>query len=117
VLIIGAVTWFFLKQKKYVYSETGSTVNVSDYYIQREQMEPLKMLLSHAAFSLAKPVHFQENGNVCLKVLTSDDKRFAAIQLFEYVSFSFQSATSVYTYADVHASDFITFVEKCKFSG
>jgi hypothetical protein len=114
ILLIWAITWFLLKNKKYVYTQTGSTVKVHDYYIQREQMEPLKILLSHAAFSLAKPVHFQENGNVCLKVLMSDDKRFAAIQMFEYVSFSFQSATPVYTYTDVQASDFIAFLDKCK---
>jgi uncharacterized membrane protein len=114
VLIIWAVVWFFLKKKKYVYSETGSTVKPYNYYILREQMETIKMLLSQAAFSLAKPIRFQENGNVCIKVFTSVDKRFAAVQIFEYASFSFQAITDVYTYTDAQASDFIAFLDKCK---
>jgi len=114
VLIIWAITWFLLKFKKTVYAETGSAVKSCDYYIQREQMETLKMLLSHTGFSLAKPIQFQENGNVCVKVFKSNDMRFAAVQMFEYVSFSFQVATQVYTYTDVQAHDFIAFLDKCK---
>jgi hypothetical protein len=114
VWIIWAVTWFFLKNKKYVYFKTGSTMKASNYYILREQMENIKMFLSQSAFSSAKHVQFQEQGNVAIKVFISDDKRFAAVQIFEYASFSFQAITEVYTYADEQAYDFITFLEKCK---
>jgi len=114
ILVIWAVILFFLKNKKYVYKETGSAVKPSEYFVQREQMENVKMILSHAGFSLAKPVHFLENGNVCIKVLKSDDARFAAVQVFEYVSFSFLAATQLYCYTDVQAGDFIAFLERCK---
>ena len=114
ILILWALILIFLKHKKYVYTATGSAVKSCDYYMQREQMETLKMLLSHAGFSLAKPIHFLENGNVCVKVLKSDDARFAAVQVFEYASFSFLAATQLYCYTDVQASDFIAFLERCK---
>jgi hypothetical protein len=112
ILVIWAIIWILLKHKKYVYTSTGSTVKTCNYYIQREQMEAFKMLLAHAGFSLAKPILFQENGNVCIKVLKSNDARFAAAQMFEYVSFSFLAATQVYCYTDVQASDFIAFLDK-----
>jgi hypothetical protein len=113
IMILG-VSFLVLKNKQKIYEKTGSIIKSQLYYISREDLVSAKNTLAAGKFENEKTVTIVDTSNVYLDTHISKDKSFSAVQIFEFVSYDFQSATPIYYYTDNQASKFCEYMERCK---
>ena len=90
ILILTALFRLFWRSKEWVYTPTGSVTKEGD-------------------------VQVKSNGNVRMDYLISHDKRFAAVQLFRFIPYTYEAASSVYYLTGQDALDFTRCLETNKF--
>ena len=56
----------------------------------------------------------EASGNIRMDVILSADKKFAAVQLFQFIPYTYQPITSVQYFTDEQASAVIAFLAKSK---
>lgn len=113
IFVIAGGIMLAAKRKQLVYEVTGSPARSNSYYFNRSQLEHMKTLLAHGGFGIGNPIEISSNGNIKMDVVLSNDKRFAAVQIFEYVPFEYLPATKPYYFNEVQATDFANFLERC----
>jgi hypothetical protein len=105
----------FLKTTQIVVKATGSPVKKESVYFSKNSFINLVKYLSEKEFTQAKPIEIMNiNGNCYMDVITSADGLFAAVQLFEYVPFTYQPVNNLYIFEGVVAEKFLSYLGKCK---
>ena len=56
----------------------------------------------------------ESSGNIRMDVILSEDKKFAAVQLFQFVPYTYNPITSVQYFTNGEASAVAAFLSKCK---
>ncbi|MEN6618569.1 MAG: hypothetical protein ABFC28_03600 [Rikenellaceae bacterium] len=113
-LIVIGIILFIVKFKRTVYEKTGSTIKSHYYFIQKEKLAQLESMLSEENFKDAMPVKFESDGNAKVELISSEDKQFLAVQLLEYVPFSYNPYTSILYFTDNKATELLSYFDKCK---
>ena len=91
-LILLGVFRLFWKSKEMVYLPTGSVTK------ERSMFFDLK----------------QSSGNVRMDIMISQDNKFAALQLFQFVPYTYTPVTSVRYFTGSEAAAVSAFLSKCK---
>ena len=65
-------------------------------------------------FSAGSNIKSEASGNIRMDVILSADKKFAAVQLFQFIPYTYQPITSVQYFTDEQASAVIAFLAKSK---
>jgi hypothetical protein len=105
----------FWKTKCYILKETGKTVKKETIYFNKDQLQGLIKQLSEQVFSEAKPMEIAvSRGNCYMDIVFTEDNRFVAVQLFEYVPFAFQPVKELYLIKEQPASNFLSYIKICK---
>lgn len=120
LLVIGAILvgygthCFFHKNKKKIYSPTGSEVKEKILFFDIENKKSLLDCLEKGIFKNHGSIFSNPNGRVRLDTLYSADGKFAAIQLLEFEPYSFYPVSPIYYYKEEQAGDLQTFISKIK---
>ena len=77
-------------------------------------MYSLKNLVNSGSFSADSKIKSEASGNIRMDVILSADKKFAAVQLFQFIPYTYQPITSVQYFTDEQASAVIAFLTKSK---
>ena len=101
-LLIIALFHLIHKRKKLVYAPTGSPITEGYLHFEKSQLEVMKTMLQSDSAENIEWTGFARNGNARLHYMVSEDARFAAVQLYEYIPYNFEVASEVYTYCDHH---------------
>jgi len=105
----------FLSSTRYTVRATGSPVRKQTVYFNKNSLNGLLKALAVKDFKDIKPLEImQSNSNCYIDVVTSADKKFAAAQIFEYVPFTYQPITELYTMEGAIADNFLSYLEKSK---
>jgi hypothetical protein len=105
----------FLKTKRFVLKENGSEVKKETIYFNKNQLSGLMNALSAQSFSGVKPIEIvSAQGGCYMDVATTDDRQFAAVQLYEYVPFAFYPVNDMYQLRGKQAEDFLAYLDKCR---
>ncbi|MDR1763478.1 MAG: hypothetical protein LBR64_05950 [Dysgonamonadaceae bacterium] len=105
----------FIKSTQYVLKASGKAVEKSTYYFNKSDLNRLISLLSSKEFEGAKPLEIVDtHGNCFIEVVSSDDSRFAAVQIFEFVPFKYTPLNDLYRFEDETAEKFLAFLENSK---
>lgn len=56
----------------------------------------------------------EQDGNLRLDIILSQDKKFAAVQIFQFVPYAYNQITPVHYYTNGEATSLSLFLEKCK---
>ena len=108
----------FLKTKQYILRETGSPVRKETFHFDKSQLSEWVNLLSKQGFKDAKPIDtVSGHVNCYLEVAFSDDRQFAAVQLYEYIPFAFQPVRELFLYKGSTAMDLLSYLDRCKKKG
>ena len=97
----------FWKSKEVVYIPTGSITKERSVFFDLKHMGKLKEMIE-------KGVKSEGSGNVRLDVILSQDNKFAAVQLFQFVPYTYTPVTSVHYYTGNDAATISAFLAKCK---
>lgn len=86
--------------KKLVYTPTGATVNVKKCNYNPEAVAHLQRIIDsdgHGLSAAVKACHVErlEIGNIELDACISTDKQFAALQLLQFIDYTYQPISKV----------------------
>jgi len=97
-LFLMGIFRLFWKSKEVIYLPTKSVAKEHSIFFDLKHMDALRNLVNSGSFS----------------VILSADKKFAAVQLFQFIPYTYQPITSVQYFTDEQASAVIAFLTKSK---
>lgn len=120
LMVLG--TGFFLlgifcllwRSKEVVYVPTGSITKEHTFFFDLKYMEMLKEMIETGRLATEEGIKCEGSGNIRMDVLLSQDNKFVAIQLFQFVPYAYTPMTSVYYYTGKDAAKISAFLLKCR---
>ena len=109
ILLLFAIYRLFTKSKESIYTVTGSEVRQGTLYMDTVELQSLKQMMVKNDFSGSSRLAFKEGGNGRLDYLASKDGRFVAVQLLQFVPYTYEAITGIYYYT----GDDATVVARC----
>ena len=100
ILMLFALYRLFTKSKEVIYKPTGSKISSGSLYMDTVELQNLKQMMVKNEFSSSSRLAFKEGGNGRLDYQMSKDGRFVAIQLLQFVPYTYEAVTGVYYYTD-----------------
>ena len=113
-LFLLGICRLFWKSKEVVYVPTGSIAKERSIFFDLKHMDKLTDLVNSGSFSADSKIKSEASGNIRMDVILSADKKFAAVQLFQFIPYTYQPITSVQYFTDEQASAVIAFLAKSK---
>lgn len=120
LMVLGAALFLFgifrllWKSKEVVYLPTGSLANEYRVFFDLKDLDRLKGMVTSNSYSVSSEIKSQAGGNIRLEIILSKDKKFAAVQLFQFIPYTYQPVTSVHYYTNEEASAVAAFLAKSK---
>ena len=113
-LFLIGIFRLFWKSKEVVYLPTKSVAKEHSIFFDLKHMDALRNLVNSGSFSAGSHIKSEASGNIRMDVILSADKKFAAVQLFQFIPYTYQPITSVQYFTDEQASAVIAFLTKSK---
>lgn len=105
---------FFWRTKRLYYLPTGSEVTESFMFFDLKDLNNLKALIAGANFYDQPDFRSQSGGNIRLHTLITRDNKFAAVQLYQFIPYTYSPVTPVCCFKDDEAAAFSAFLVKCR---
>ena len=113
LMVIGSGMFrLFWKSKEVVYLPTGSVAKEQSIFFDLKYMDQLKKMVKSGMFPVDTMLKSESSGNIRMDVILSEDKKFAAVQLFQFVPYTYQPITSVHYFTNEDASAVVAFLSK-----
>lgn len=113
-LCLGGIFRLFWKSKKVVYLPTGSIAKERSVFFDLKHMDALVDMVNTGSFSADSDIKSGASGNLRMDVILSEDKKFAAVQLFQFVPYTYQPVTSIHYFTDGEAFAVHAFLTKSR---
>ena len=111
-LFLVGIFRLFWKSKEVVYLPTGSIAKERSVFFDLKHMDQLKEIVKLGTFSADTNLKGGTSGNLRMDIILSEDKKFAAVQLFQFVPYTYQPITSVHYFTNEDASAVVAFLSK-----
>ena len=108
--VLLGVFRLFWKSKEVVYLPTGSVTKERSVFFDLKYLGKLTDMIENGETEIKS----SGSGNVRMDVMISQDNKFAAVQLYQFVPYTYTPVTSVRYYTGSDAVAVSTFLEKCK---
>lgn len=105
LLVLGVVR-MFSKSGKMVYQPTGSMIHDYVLYFQGTDGQALDNAVRKNDTHALGKAWSKEGAPIRMDVVVSEDQKFAACQLYQYVPHNYEPVGSVYILPENHLSDF-----------
>ena len=115
ILLLVALFRLFWRSKEWVYTPTGSITKDGSCFFDVCDLQALNDQLEKKAFATSIDVKAKTNGNVRMDYMVSQDKKFAAVQLFRFIPYTYEAASSVFYLTGDDASNFVRCLETSNF--
>lgn len=109
LLILGFYRLMF-KRMQLIYVPTKSTIKGGSFYFDTKHLDKLKDVLTSNQSTDYSQFEFVKSGNSRLDYMVSADGKFVAIQLYQYVPYTFEPATEVICYEEDEAKSLSQFL-------
>ena len=110
IFILIALYRLFWKSMEMIYLPTGSKVSEGSCYIDSCDLPEMARLVENKNFSLSSKFSFKQSGSGRLDYLISEDRQFAAVQLFHFVPYAYEPASQIYYYTGDDAAAFVRYL-------
>ena len=94
---------------------TGSVVKEGTCFFDVCDLQALTDALEKKGFETRNDVKVKTNGNVRMDYMISQDKKFVAAQLFRFIPYTYEPASSVFYFTGDDASAFVHCLETSEF--
>ena len=108
--VLLGVFRLFWKSKEVVYLPTGSVTKERSVFFDLKYLGKLTDMIENEQLNGETEIKSSGSGNVRI----SQDNKFAAVQLYQFVPYTYTPVTSVRYYTGSDAVAVSTFLEKCK---
>ncbi|WP_297329893.1 hypothetical protein [uncultured Bacteroides sp.] len=113
-LVLFGVFRLFWRSKEIVYLPTGSVTKERSLYFDLKHLNELKEELEHKMLNGDSNIKSESNGNVRMDIMLSQDNKFVAVQLFQFVPYTYTPVTAVCYFTGEDAKAIAAFLVKCK---
>lgn len=113
-LVLLGVFRLFWKSKEMVYLPTGSVAKERSIFFDLKYIGKLTDMLENGKLDNEAGVKSETSGNVRMDIMISQDNKFAAVQLFQFVPYNYTPVTSVRYFTGNEAAAVSAFLMKCK---
>lgn len=113
-LFLLGVFRLFWKSKVVVYLPTGSVAKEQSVFFDLKYLEKLSAMVKSGSFAMDDAVKGDSSGNIRMDVILSEDNKFAAVQLFQFIPYTYSPVTSVCYFTNGEASALAAFLKKAK---
>lgn len=113
-LFLIGIFRLFWKSKEVVYLPTGSIAKEQSIFFDLKYMDQLKEIVKSGTFSADTNLKGGTSGNLRMDIILSEDKKFAAVQLFQFVPYTYNPITSVQYFTNGEATAVAGFLSKCR---
>ena len=112
-LLLG-VFHLFWKSKEVVYLPTGSVAKERTVFFDLKYLGQLTDMIENGPLNGETEVVSSGSGNVRMDAMVSQDNQFAAVQLYQFVPYTYTPVTSVHYFTGSDAAAVAAFLGKCK---
>lgn len=109
-LFLAGIFRLFWKSKAVVYLPTGSITREHSVFFDLKHLDKLADLVNSGSFSSKSTVKSETSGNIRMDLILSEDRKFAAVQLFQFVPYTYQPVTEVRYFTNEEASAVAAFL-------
>ena len=106
-LIIGSIVKFCMGREYYLFKPTGSRLQKTTVYFDNKESQPLQYCIEERRFEDLKHMKRQVNTGIKLEAMVASDRKFAAVQISEYVPYTYEAVSPVVCYYDSDAESFL----------
>lgn len=110
VLLIWGFYRLLFKRSQLLYLPTNSNVLSGSFYFDTKHLDKLKNVVIDNQETDFSQYEFVKSGNSRLDYVVSKDGQFVAVQLFQYVPYTFEPASEVICYENGKAKNFGQFL-------
>lgn len=103
IFLLFAIYRFFTKSHETVYQPTGSMIRSGSLYMDSAELQRVRQMVEKNDFSGFSKIVCKDGGNGRLDYLVSKDGRFAAVQLFQFVPYTYEPVSTRCYYTDDEA--------------
>ncbi|MEG1838059.1 MAG: hypothetical protein RR220_02085 [Bacteroidaceae bacterium] len=114
IFMLFGIFRLFWKSKEMVYLPTGSSAKESTFFFDTQVMNTLAESINSGKFAMDKPLKMLDSGNVRLDIVMSQDMKFAAAQLFQFVPYTYNPVTEVRYFTEEQAKSMADYLKVCK---
>ena len=100
IMLLYSFYRFFTQSHEVIYKPTGSEVRRGTLYMDSAELQHLQQMIKKNDFTSSSRLVFKEGGNGRLDYLVSKDNRFVALQLFQFVPYTYESISDKLYYTD-----------------
>ncbi len=113
-LILLGVFRLFWKSKEIVYLPTGSVAREHSMFFDLKYIGKLTEMIKNGNLDSEAGVKSEPSGNVRMDIMISQDNEFVALQLFQFVPYTYTPVTSIRYFTGGEAAAVSAFLSKCK---
>lgn len=113
-LVLLGVFRLFWKSKEMVYLPTGSVAKERSLFFDLKYIGKLTEMIESGRLDHESGVKSDSSGNIRMDIMISQDNKFAALQLFQFVPYTYTPVTSVRYFTGSEAAAVSAFLSKCK---
>ena len=112
LMVFGTGLFLLGISKEVVYVPTGSIAKERSIFFDLKHMDKLTDLVNSGSFSADSKIKSEASGNIRMDVILSADNKFAAVQLFQFVPYTYQPVTAVHYFTNDAAAAVAAFLTK-----
>ncbi len=113
-LFLMGIFRLFWKSKEVIYLPTKSVAKEHSVFFDLKHVDTLMNFVNSGSFSTDLKIKSEASGNIRMDVMLSADKKFAAVQLFQFVPYTYLPITPVQYFTNEEASAVVAFLSKSK---
>ena len=100
ILMLVAIYRALWQSYETVYRPTGSIIRSGSLYMDSTELQHLQQMIKKNDFTSSSRLVFKEGGNGRLDYLVSKDGKFVAMQLFQFVPYTYEAVSERCYYSD-----------------
>lgn len=102
-------------KKNLIYTPTGSIVKKGSCFFDTGSLSLFREMLEEKAFDGQKEIRVKNDGGLRIDYMTSQDGRFVAVQLFQYVPYAYEPVSDIFYYTGDDAGAFVNCLKAGRF--
>lgn len=111
-LFLVSVVKFWIGKECYLFKPTGSCLQKTTVYFDNKESLALQNSLADKRFEELKQLKRQFDTGVKLEIMFAADRKFVALQVSEYVPYTYQAVSPVICYYGNEAENFMSFLKE-----
>lgn len=113
-LSVFGLVRFMRNSKEVVYAPTGSLAKEQCLFFDLKHLDDLKQCVGTGKFPGDASIKTEDNGNIRMDVIISQDRKFAAVQLSQFVPYTYNPVTTIQYYTNGEAQSLHEFITSCR---